>query len=90
MPAITSGPSCSSFNPRTREGATVRSIVEMLRPSVSIHAPVRVRPSLERASGTVTLSFNPRTREGATPSELIGELSAQVSIHAPVRVRLSS
>ena len=38
-----------------------------LRGSVSIHAPVRVRPWYSAASPGHT-SFNPRTREGATIS----------------------
>ena len=53
------------FNPRTREGATVRHGTGIERRKVSIHAPVRVR-LLVSLLWDITRSFNPRTREGAT------------------------
>ena len=59
---VVNGP---GFNPRTREGATQQITIYPDGGMVSIHAPVRVRPTgegLEGAGG----SFNPRTREGAT------------------------
>ena len=54
-----------SFNPRTREGATSRKITMRHCPTVSIHAPVRVRLEALQAAGKKGC-FNPRTREGAT------------------------
>ena len=55
----------NSFNPRTRESATILQGVVMDVKPVSIHALVRVRQSRQgqrRGSGC----FNPRTRESAT------------------------
>ena len=76
-----------SFNPRTRESATMKDISELHIRKVSIHALVRVRPRTTHNNKLIE-SFNPRTRESATydPADMATFL--RVSIHALVRVRL--
>ena len=54
------------FNPRAREGATARRGRPLYGGSVSIHAPVRARPSIRGHDNNVLCRFNPRAREGAT------------------------
>ena len=84
-------PSCVqiiSFNPRTREGATVSLNLCPIDEEVSIHAPVRVRQPAPHHARFAT-GFNPRTREGATVLIRSYNPLQTVSIHAPVRVRLS-
>ena len=53
---------------------------------VSIHAPVRERPSPVRLSSSYSC-FNSRSREGATIHRICDSLAYSVSIHAPVRER---
>ena len=53
------------FNSRTREGATSKVMAMLSGKNVSIHAPVRVRPTACN-NYCILLSFNSRTREGAT------------------------
>ena len=79
-------PAQSGFNPRTREGATHPQRLGQAVLSVSIHAPVRVRPGACNRPCTGGC-FNPRTREGATLSCIDLGFVVIVSIHAPVRVR---
>ena len=78
--------SVSSFNSRTREGATFGLPIKKVPTPVSIHAPVRVRQLPPLVLVLVT-SFNSRTREGATTTGDFSNLNRGVSIHAPVRVR---
>ena len=75
-----------SFNPRTREGATVADPRKRQASLVSIHAPVRVRRAAH-APRRCLPCFNPRTREGATARPDAVNDRGNVSIHAPVRVR---
>ena len=60
----------TSFNPRSREGATSVSKVFAELKRVSIHAPVRERRT-GRNTITYYASFNPRSREGATVVALV-------------------
>ena len=78
------------FNSRTREGATIVFCDDDDIKVVSIHAPVKVRPTVLIHNGKHITCFNSRTREGATDSK-DDELKQQiVSIHAPVKVRRST
>ena len=77
-----------SFNSRSREGATHSSIHKSLQPHrVSIHAPVKERPTKLQAARTSLLCFNSRSREGATGDFKKPCYQKQVSIHAPVKER---
>ena len=69
------------FNPRPREGATPDVAAQVGGRMVSIHAPVKGRPS-PFARGDGRKGFNPRPREGATIDLLSKTGFPQVSIHA--------
>ena len=56
-----------SFNPRPREGATPTLKCLRISAMVSIHAPVKGRPTTCQ-EGPRARGFNPRPREGATHS----------------------
>ena len=60
----------TSFNSRTREGATFQFFVPYRLLDVSIHAPVRVRLQTSETA-TSPLGFNSRTREGATHQQFV-------------------
>ena len=77
------------FNPRTRLGATGPLTALAYLTSVSIHAPVWVRPRYRRFF-SFFCCFNPRTRLGATGALGPDQTVHHVSIHAPVWVRLRS
>ena len=77
-----------SFNPRPGEGATCGKGCCYRCPDVSIHAPVKGRPSQFFITFSSEVSFNPRPGEGATPRRLQAFTGFAVSIHAPVKGRL--
>ncbi len=79
----------TSFDPRSREGATIARRRAAARPPVSIHAPVRERPRQARRPDQDASCFDPRSREGATPDPRSPNGAVAVSIHAPVRERLA-
>ena len=56
----------TSFNSRTRKGATVLRTRLVPEWEVSIHAPVRVRPAHHPRRHAGRGCFNSRTRKGAT------------------------
>ena len=76
----------SSFNSRTRVGATDGKIDSLLTSLVSIHAPVWVRHYTMALRETFN-GFNSRTRVGATCKNHDKVHNDDVSIHAPVWVR---
>ena len=79
----------AGFNPRPREGATMRFLRMRQHIAVSIHAPVKGRPT-DFFFWDVKSCFNPRPREGATEALEKTQRHLEVSIHAPVKGRLGS
>ena len=65
LETVTNLSSCSGFNPRTREGATVTKLLSDSK-SVSFNPRTREGATIYANSGGAPKSFNPRTREGAT------------------------
>ena len=53
-----------SFNPRTREGCDVVTLIDLIDVNVSIHAPARGATSGNQVCALYVMGFNPRTREG--------------------------
>ena len=78
--------SASSFDPRSREGATASDMLVPHIVDVSIRAPVRERRRTRRPLGSST-GFDPRSREGATRDDGVAVNRPDVSIRAPVRER---
>ena len=79
----------AGFNSRTRVGATRLHNRRSYVRTVSIHAPVWVRPECHPQSDSLG-SFNSRTRVGATDDSQAPASWDYVSIHAPVWVRQAS
>ena len=79
-------PMLTSFNPRTRDGAThiIKGLNKYI--TVSIHARVMVRQQGVRSDSRKN-RFNPRTRDGATACAIEPGRRGEVSIHARVMVR---
>ena len=76
----------STFNPRSRAGSDCSKQVKIIiRPSLSIHAPVRGATCVLPAPALLSWSFNPRSRAGSDPY-FHGIINFPLlSIHAPVR-----
>ena len=76
----------SSFNPRTREGATTILSRKEVFPMVSIHAPARVRQD-HYIRGFAALGFQSTHPRGCDILIKYWGNQDTVSIHAPARVR---